>query len=340
MPFVGKDLKTLEFQKQRHLEELKQKSENRLYFLKNKQHTEETGSSITAKKYQPTTLEQYLDLSKIDTNLEGYLIKELGTNQGQAKVFIQGLDENLKKFLLDRLPAFKKVFNDNFTVPTATNLKSAFELFNRQQIEKMKDIDIPTRADLDDYLADLNRPRLYNLGLPIYVEDMQKSVRMSPNVATRRFNNDYDYLSGEDDPEQETRILVRDIILNYIRSFENPIDGWMATYQVAQRAGLRDFPKPQLKENRADLTSTIRTPISEFDVDESRSSDYTIRGSPISEPRSEWSGFSTPTSEIEQLRPIPPPGRPSRNQPESVRRIRGLREATGDGFVKIYKLKK
>ena len=113
MPFVGRDLKTLEFQKQRQLNELEQKSKNRIYYKKNKQHTQETGSSIIAGRPQKSTLEEYLDASKVDINLEDFLIKELGSNPGQAKVFIQGLDDTLKRFLLDRLPSFKKVFNDN-----------------------------------------------------------------------------------------------------------------------------------------------------------------------------------------------------------------------------------
>lgn len=369
MPFVGKDLKTLEFQKQRQLEELRQKTKNRIYYKKNKEHIKDTGSSLIAPKEEKTTLEQYLDASKVDINIEDYLVKELGANRGQSKVFIQSLDENLKKYLLDRLPAFKKVFNDNFTIPSSINLKSAFELFNRQQIEKTKDVDIPSRADLEDYLENLNRPRLYDLGLPIYIEDMRKSVRMSPSVATRRFNNDYDYLSGEDNPEEQTRILVRDVIINYITTFENPIDGWMATNQVARSVGLMDFPKPQLKENRADLTSTIRTPISEFDL-ETRSSDFSIN-TPRSSLTESSNDFITPRRDLPESPSSSDFTTPRRDLPESPsgsgsddtarerarqtaqdiverareRARRRIQEGEGLGYntpglVKIYKLKK
>ena len=69
MPFVGRDLTTLEFKRQRHLKELEQKSKNRIYFKKNKEHTKDTGSSLIAPKFQKTTLEQYLDKSKMDKNI-------------------------------------------------------------------------------------------------------------------------------------------------------------------------------------------------------------------------------------------------------------------------------
>jgi len=335
MPFVGKDLKTLTFQKQRQLDELRQKSKNMSYYAKNKQYTKETGSSITAKTLQPTTLEQYLDLSNIDSNIENFLIKELGANRGQTKIFVQGLDEHLKKFLLDRLPAFKKIFNDNFTFPTAINLKSAFELFEKSQIEKMKDIDIPTRADLENYLEDFNRERLYSLGLTIYIESKKKTSKMNPTLSKREFNNDYEYLSFEDDPEQATRDLIRDIILDYIRTFENQIDGWMATYAEAKRLGLTDFPKPKIKETRqGELTSTIRAPISEFDRDESSRSDTSdlTPGSRYYNP-----GFINPIQ----------PGTPSSESSDEVDRLleraRGYLDESrqlGRGLVKIYKLKK
>ena len=143
----------------------------------------------------------------------------------------------------------------------------------------------------------------------------------------------------EEDAEEQIRRYVSSIIIAYIRTFENPLDGWMASYQIAKSIGLRDFPKPELETIREGIpTSTIAPPLSSIDLD-SMSEDYTIRT-----PRS---SFTESTEEEEEMIPRPPPGRPSGNPPESVRRIRRLRERDlqGSGYntpglVKIYKLKK
>jgi len=177
MPFIGRDLKTLTFQRQGQLNELEQKSKNRRYFIKNKQHTKDTGSSLITGRPQKSTLEQYLDKSKIDENIENFIVKELNGNSGQAKIFIQGLDDTLKEYLLDRLPAFKRVFEGNFTIPSVINLKSAFELFNRQQLNKIKDIEIPSTKDLQDYLRGLNEKKLYDLGVETYIQTEKKKKR-------------------------------------------------------------------------------------------------------------------------------------------------------------------
>lgn len=260
MPFVGKDLKTLEFQKQRKLDELKQQAENRIYFMKNKQHTQDTGSSLIAGRPQKTTLEEYLDKSKTDENIENYIVKELGGNTGESKIFIQSLDDVLKDFLLERLPAFKKVFNDNFTVASATNLKAAFELFNRQQIEKTKDIDVPSMADITNYLENLNENVLLNFGIEIHRALFLKQRFRNPDIDA--YTDDFDrspnkirYVSGE----------IRD----YVATFSNELDGYIAVYRIAESLGLRDFPRPKLEVNRQGIPSAVvNPPIAGYPVDE------------------------------------------------------------------------
>lgn len=339
MPFVGKDLKTLEFQKQRQLDELEQKSKNRIYYKKNKQHTKDTGSSLIAGKQSKTTLEQFLDASKVDRNIEDYLIKELGTNPGQAKVFIQSLDDTLKKFLLDRLPAFKKVFNDNFTISSATNLKSAFELFNRQQLEKIKDMDVPTRSDLNDYLENLFIGNVYILGLSVFQAQQQKVRRASPNVSMLAYDQEVARIERNSATEEENdeglRRYVSGIIIAYIRTFENPLDGWMASYQIAKSLGLRDFPKPELEVLREGIpTSTINPPISSIEFETPRSSTF----------------YETPRSSItesiqEEEKIEPQLSEEGRRLLDDARRRARERELEGSGYntpgmVKIYKLKK
>ena len=343
MPFVGKDLKTLELQRQRHLNELDQKSKNRDDYEKNKKHTKNFGYSLIKGKRNKTTLEQFLDAAKIDKNIEDFLIKELGANPGQAKVFIQGLDDTLKGFLVERLPAYRKVFNDNFTVATAINLKSAFELFNREQLEKMQDLNLPTRSDLNDYLEDLYTIRVQELGLSIYQAQQEKVRRISPQDAMRDFDNEIqriiDNAPSDEDAEEQINRYVSGIIIAYIRTFENPLDGWMASYRIAKSIGLTDFPKPILKTLRFGApTSTINTPISSMYLG-SMSEDYTI-----DTPRS---SLTESSEEEKEGDPMPPPG--NNPVPPSVREVR-RRNVRGEGIdgsgyntpgmVKIYKLKK
>ena len=347
MPFVGRDLKTLEFQKQRHLEELNQKSKNRIYFMKNKQHTQDTGSSLIAGRPEKSTLEEYLDKSKIDENIEKFIVRELGGNPGESKIFIQGLDDTLKKFLLERLPAFKKVFNDNFTISSAINLKSAFELFNREQLDKIKDLDIPTRSDLNDYLEDLFIERVEVLGLSIYQAQQEKVRRIPPVQAMRDFDNEIIRIKNnapDEDAEEQIRRYVSSIIIAYIRTFENPLDGWMASYQIAKSIGLRDFPRPELEVLREGIpTSTINPPISSIDVGSPRSSTF------YGTPRSSTSTFyGTPrriesTQEEEKIEPQL--SEEGRRLLDDARRRALERELQGSGYntpglVKIYKIKK
>jgi len=253
MPFVGKDLKTLELQRQRYFDELKQKSKNRIYYKKNKQHTQDTGSSIIAGRDTKSTLQDFLDKSKTDENIEKYIVRELAGNPGESKVFIQSLDDTLKTFLLERLPAFKKVFNNNFTVATATNLKSAFEIFNRQQLEKIKDIDVPSMTDITDYLENLSDNILLRFGIEIHIARFLKERLRRPdtNLYTDTFNA----------TPNKVRIVSTEI-RDYVSLFPNELDGYFSVYRIAESVGLRDFPRPKLEVNKPGIpTSTITPPI-------------------------------------------------------------------------------
>jgi hypothetical protein len=255
MPFVGRDLKTMTFQRQGQMKELEQKSKNRIYFVKNKQHTKDTGSSLIAGRPQKSTLEQYLDKSKIDENIENFLVKELSANSGQAKIFIQGLDDTLKEYLLDRLPAFKRVFISNFTIPSVINLQSAFELFNREQLNKIKDIEIPSAKDLQDYLRTLSEQKLYDLGAQVYIITERKRRGTNPADAVRDFSDDFERSANRS-------IYVRDVCVNFIRTFDTEIDGYISLSKIGMDVGLKDFPKPNLKKKDTGIpTSKINIDI-------------------------------------------------------------------------------
>ena len=247
MPQVGKDKTTLELQRQRYLEDLEQKTKNRAYFKKAKVHLKDTGSSLLQPKETKSTLENLLDAGKRDENLEKLSIKELGASPATVKPFLQSLDDTLKTFLLDRFQGFKKVFKDNFTIPSSQNLKSAFEIFNRQEIEKMKDIEIPTPQTLRDYLNNLSLEKLNFVGQVIAKEFTQVDVN--------RFENQFRTNPNKTD-------VVLNLIARFIKRFPTEIDGYTSLFFIMRRIGLTDFPKPILSQTRTGVpASQINMPI-------------------------------------------------------------------------------
>tara|TARA_R100001086_G_scaffold232689_1_gene154018 strand:- start:2599 stop:3852 length:1254 start_codon:yes stop_codon:yes gene_type:complete len=247
MPQVGKDKTTLELQRQRYLENLQQITKNRAYFKKARSHLKDTGSSLIQGKETKSTLESLLDAGKRDENLEKLAIKELGASPATVKPFLQSLDDTLKTFLLDRFQGFKKVFKDNFTIPSSQNLKSAFEIFNRQEIEKMKDIEIPTPQIMRDYLNNLSLEKLRFVGQIISKEFTQEDAN--------RFENQF-----RTNPNKTDVVLA--LIARFVKRFPTEIDGYTSLFFIMRRIGLTDFPKPILSQTRTGVpASQINMPI-------------------------------------------------------------------------------
>ena len=241
MPHVGKDKATLELQRQRYLEELDLKNQNYLFIKKARQHLKDTGQNLIQPK-EKDSLESLIDRAKIDENLEKLTIKDLGSSPGQVKPFIQSLDDTLKEFLLDRFEAFKKVFKENFTVPTSANLKSAFEIFNRQEIEKMKDIEIPTPLDIRNYLLGLNELNLIKIGFKM-IEQINPIT--APNDK-QLFESD---ITSE--PNQRNKVnILEPIIRAFVSRYNNELEGYTALFLIFKNLGLSDAPKPSITQNR------------------------------------------------------------------------------------------
>ncbi len=253
MPQVGKDKTTLELQRQRYLEDLEQKTKNRAYFKKAKTHLKDTGTSLLQGRETKSTLENLLDASKRDENIEKLAVKDLGATPGQVKPFIQSLDDTLKEFLLNRFEGFKKVFKDNFTIPSSQNLKSAFEIFNRQEIERLKDIDVPTPAIVKDYLMTLDEGTLQRIGLRILDSVNRFDARRKQDFLQNIRN------AGT----QEAKVdIVMVLIRNLITQAPSEIEGYTSLSLIFDNLGLRDAPRPKLVKTRnATPSSTINVPI-------------------------------------------------------------------------------
>jgi len=253
MPQVGKDKTTLELQRQRYLEDLEQKTKNRAYFKKAKTHLKDTGTNLLQGKETKSTLENLLDASKRDENIEKLAVKDLGATPGQIKPFLQSLDDTLKEFLLNRFEGFKKVFKDNFTIPSSQNLKAAFEIFNRQQIERLKDIDVPTPRIVKDYLMTLPEGTLQQIGLRILDSVDRFNARRK-----QEFLQNVRNAVG-----QEAKVdIVMALISNLIMQAPSEIEGYTALSIIFDKLGLKDAPRPKLVRTRDGTpSSTINVPI-------------------------------------------------------------------------------
>jgi len=255
MPFIGKDKTTLELQKQRKLEEIQNKAKNRELYKKSKESLKDTGSSLFQGKPKKSTLESLLDKTKLDENLKNLLTKELNVPVGQSNTFIQSLQTQAKSFLLDRFSAFAKIFKNNFTVPTSNNLKASFEIFNRDQLNKIQDISIPTPQRIKEYLSSLNPETLRRAGIQI-VSNIDPLTRAGD---VRALNNYFD--SPGRSPQAKVEYVMQ-AIRRHNTKFRNEMEGYSALIVLMRNIGLNDFPAPQIVQNRGMPAPFINPPIS------------------------------------------------------------------------------
>lgn len=255
MPFIGKDKTTLELQTQRKLEEIQNKAKNRELYKKSKESLKDTGSSLFQGKPRKSTLESLLDKTKLDENLKNLLTKELNVPVGQSNTFIQSLDTPLKSFLLDRFSAFAKIFKDNFTVPTSNNLKASFEIFNRDQLNRIQDISIPTPQRIREYLTSLNPETLKRAGIQI-VSNIDPLTR---DRDIRDLNNYFNSPGRSNEAKVE---YVMGAIRRHNARFRNEMEGYSALIVLMRNIGLNDFPAPQIVQNRGVPAPFINPPIS------------------------------------------------------------------------------
>jgi hypothetical protein len=261
MPFIGKDKTTLELQKQRKLEEIQNKAKNRALYKKSMESLKDTGSSLFQGKPRKSTLESLLDRTKLDENLKNLLTKELNVPVGQSNTFIQSLDTSLKTFLLDRFSAFAKIFKENFTVPTSNNLKASFEIFNRDQLNRIQDISIPTPQRIREYLTSFNPELLRRVGIQI-VSNINPLTR---DIDIRNLNNYFDSPGRSNQAKVE---YVMNAIRRYNTRFINEMDGYSALIVLMRNIGLNDFPAPQIVQNRGLPAPFINPPISTIGGDD------------------------------------------------------------------------
>tara|TARA_R110002020_G_scaffold38146_5_gene115000 strand:- start:2798 stop:3946 length:1149 start_codon:yes stop_codon:yes gene_type:complete len=242
MPIVAKNSAEYLFKRQQLLKDYADYAKMREIYKKSSDSIKETGTPFFQSMVEPkTTLETYLDKSKVDENLLNLLTKELGANSGQAKQFIQGLDGSMKMNLLERFSVFEKVFKKNFVTPKLNSLIGAFELFIKEGLYDKK-VKVPSKQGVMDWLDTLAPLNLQTIGI-IMLNTMGLTIPSIPLVNKER-------ISG--------------LIEKYVKNFKSDLIGYSAFYNLMESrgVGLRGLPKPTTTAESSDTPSNlIQTPI-------------------------------------------------------------------------------
>lgn len=235
MVIVAKSKSDYEIKRQKIIDNLNLKAKNRKNYIKAKKILKETGSSMYQASDNRTTLERLQDIQNLDENLEMLLLKNLGTNSGNSKQFLSKLDDNLKEFLLSRFPQFKDIFSKSFLIPNAQNLRMAFDLFNKKQIEKSKNVDVPTEEVVRDYINGL--------------DDSSKILMSKLIIQQLKKRGIYDIDERLIDPND-----IFNFIDEFVGFFDNDIDAYTSLYATV-RGNFRDFPKLSISQDREGIPS-------------------------------------------------------------------------------------
>lgn len=247
MPIVAKNSAEYLLKKQQLLKDYEDYAKMRKTYKKSADSIRESGTPFFQSMQEPkTTLETYLDKSKNDDTLFTLLVSNLGAQSGQAKQFIQGLDDNMKVNLLDRFPIFEKLFNKNFVTPKLNSLLGAFELFIKEGLYDKK-IKNPSSDNITSWLNSL-APDVIQFVSNIVTNANNKFV---PGRLTATAPRDVNSVLGQ--------------IAKYVNNFNNDTIGYSSLYNLLERSGLPpvNLPRPRTTEETSDTPSQLlSTPIS------------------------------------------------------------------------------
>jgi len=247
MPIVAKNSAEYLLKKQQLLKDYEDYAKMRKTYKKSADSIRESGTPFFQSMQEPkTTLETYLDKSKNDDTLFTLLVSNLGAQSGQAKQFIQGLDDNMKINLLDRFPIFEKLFNKNFVTPKLNSLLGAFELFIKEGLYDKK-IKNPSSDNITSWLNSL-APDVIQFVSNIVTNANNKFI---PGRLTTTAPRDVNSVLGQ--------------IAKYVNNFNNDTIGYSSLYNLLERSGLPpvNLPRPRTTEETSDTPSQLlSTPIS------------------------------------------------------------------------------
>tara|TARA_R100000951_G_scaffold111855_2_gene111361 strand:- start:771 stop:2030 length:1260 start_codon:yes stop_codon:yes gene_type:complete len=251
MPIVAKNPVEYMLKKQAMLDDYAAYAKMRDIYKKSADSIRDNGTPFFQSMAEPkTTLESYLDKSRADENLLTLLMNNLGANVGQAKQFIQHLDDNMKETLLDRFGGFEKIFEENFVSPKLNSLKGAFEIFIKEGIYDKKVIN-PSVQVITDWLGSLSQSNL----------KFASSIISNANDKSGR-------IVVDDVPTDVDGVLEQVGI--FVRKFDSDIIGYSALYNLLERSGFptTNLPRPTATAEKGDTPSNnISTPITRLVAD-------------------------------------------------------------------------
>lgn len=237
MPIVAKDRAEYELKRQRLLDDYAAFAKQREIYKKSKEHMKDTGMPLFQKDMPlKTTTEILLNKANLDKNLENFLVKNLDSQTGQAKIFVQSLDDDLKEEVFNKFPAFEKLFNKSFSIATAQNLKATLDLFLKGEMKKQKELDMPTIESIRKYLRDLRIGKAHAFFNEViaanypYLSRTEALKRITTPTTTP--------MSYMDRRMNEVR--------RFLKQYPSEIAGYSNLYNLAKKVGLNDFPKPTM----------------------------------------------------------------------------------------------
>jgi len=251
MPIVAKNPVEYMLKKQAMLDDYAAYAKMRDIYKKSADSIRDNGTPFFQSMAEPkTTLESYLDKSKADENLLTLLMNNLGANVGQAKQFIQHLDDNMKETLLDRFGGFEKIFEENFVSPKLNSLKGAFEIFIKEGIYDKKVI-TPSTQVITDWLNSLS----------------QSNLKFASSIISNA--NDKSGRIVVDNVPTDVGGVLQQVGI-FVRKFDSDVIGYSALYNLLERSGFptTNLPRPTTTAEKGDTPSNnISTPITRLVAD-------------------------------------------------------------------------
>ena len=246
MVIVAKDNAEYLLKREKLLKDYDDFAKSRDLYNKTKINYKETGMPLFPVIDEPkSSLEQLVDKSKTDENLVRLLQNELGTNIGEAKIFVQSLSDDLKLNLLERFAAFKSIFEKNYTISNSQSLSGAFEIFLKKTLYDSKVV-APSRESIKSYLETLSQENLKRIG------DIVNNANIQAGLGGRKVLRD-------NTPTNVTN--VEKVILFFIQSHKTDLIGFSSLYTLLEKSGFK-APKPSFTSESAETPSNvITTPI-------------------------------------------------------------------------------
>ena len=246
MVIVAKDNAEYLLKREKLLKDYDNYAKTRDLYSKTKINYKETGMPLFPVIDEPkTSLEQLVDKSKTDENLVRLLQNELGTNIGEAKIFVQSLSDDLKLNLLERFAAFKTIFDKNYTISNSQSLSGAFEIFLKKTLYDSKVV-APSRESIKSYLETLSQENLKRIG------DIVNNANIQAGLGGRKVLRDNTPTNVKN---------VEKVILFFIQNHKTDLIGFSSLYTLLEKSGFK-APKPSFTGESAETPSNvITTPI-------------------------------------------------------------------------------